>query len=79
MYETYFSMKCNPFNKDIEASKTFETQDFKEMQGRLKYLINTKGIGLFTGSSGLGKTYSVKYIFNIINSNSNRFLQKFLY
>ena len=69
MYETYFSMKCNPFNKDIEASNTFETQDFKEMQGRLKYLINTKGIGLFTGSSGLGKTYSVKYFCKKLNTS----------
>ena len=69
MYETYFSMKCNPFNKDIEANNTFETQDFKEMQGRLKYLINTKGIGLFTGSSGLGKTYSVKYFCKKLNTS----------
>lgn len=61
LYETYFSMKCNPFNKDIGIENTFQTQDFKEMQGRLKYLLNTKGIGLFTGTSGLGKTYSIKY------------------
>ena len=72
MYETYFSMKCNPFNKDIEANNTFETQDFKEMQGRLKYLINTKGIGLFTGSSGLGKTYSVKYFCKKLNTSLYR-------
>lgn len=69
LYETYFGMKCNPFNKDIALDNTFETQDFKEMQGRLKYLVKTKGIGLFTGASGLGKTYSVKYFCKKLNTS----------
>lgn len=69
MYETYFGMKCNPFNKEIKLDNTFETQDFKEMQGRLKYLIKTKGIGLFTGTSGLGKTYSIKYFCKKLNTS----------
>ena len=46
MYESYFGMKTNPFKKDIEIQNTFEFSDFKEVQARLKYLINTKGIGL---------------------------------
>lgn len=62
-------MKCNPFNKDIQEKDTFETQDFKEMQGRLNYLLKTKGIGLFTGASGLGKTYSVKYFCKKLNTS----------
>ena len=48
MYESYFGMKTNPFKKDIEIQNTFEFSDFKEVQARLKYLINTKGIGLFS-------------------------------
>ncbi len=46
MYETYFGMKCNPFKKDIQIQNSFEFADFKEVQSRLKYLLNTKGIGL---------------------------------
>ena len=69
MYESYFGMKTNPFKKDIEIQNTYEFSDFKEVQARLKYLINTKGIGLITGTSGKGKTYSVKYFTKNLNTN----------
>ena len=49
MYEAYFGMKLNPFKKDIEIKNTYEFKDFKEVQNRLKYLLNNKGIGLVTG------------------------------
>ena len=67
MIETYFGMKCNPFRKGFDQKYTFEFNDFKEMQARLNYLLKTKGIGLFTGSSGLGKTYSLKYFVDNLN------------
>ena len=67
MIETYFGMKCNPFKKGFEQKNKFEFTDFKEMQARLEYLLKTKGIGLFTGSSGFGKTYSIKYFIDSLN------------
>jgi type II secretory pathway predicted ATPase ExeA len=69
MYETYFGMKLNPFKKDIDIKNTYEFKDFKEVQSRLKYLLNNKGIGLFTGTSGKGKTYSIKYFVKNLNPN----------
>lgn len=62
MYESYFGIKYNPFKKGIDIKNTFETNDFKETQGRLKYLINTKGIGLITGTSGLRKNIFFKIL-----------------
>ena len=67
MIETYFGMKCNPFQKGFEQKHNYEFTDFKEMQARLNYLLKTKGIGLFTGSSGLGKTYAIKYFVDHLN------------
>ena len=67
MIETYFGMKCNPFKKGFDSKKSFEFNDFNEMQARLNYLLKNKGIGLFTGSSGLGKTYSIKYFSEHLN------------
>ena len=67
MIETYFGMKCNPFKKGFHSKDTFEFNDFKEMQARLNYLLKNKGIGLFTGSSGLGKTYSIKFFTEHLN------------
>ena len=69
MYETYFGKKLNPFKKDIDIKNTYEFKDFKEVQSRLKYLLNNKGIGLFTGTSGKGKTYSIKYFVKNLNPN----------
>ncbi len=65
MIDTYFGMKCNPFQK--EQTIIYNFSDFKEMQGRLNYLLKTKGIGLFTGTSGMGKTYSTKYFIENLN------------
>ena len=67
MIETYFGMKCNPFRKGFEQKNKYEFNDFKEMQARLEYLLKAKGIGLFTGSSGFGKTYSIKYFVDNLN------------
>ena len=46
MYESYFGMNINPFKKDIDIRNTYEFNDFKEVQNRLKYLLNNKGIRL---------------------------------
>ena len=67
MIETYFGMKCNPFRKGVEQKNKYEFVDFKEMQGRLEYLQKIHGIGLFTGSPGFGKTYSIKYFLENLN------------
>ncbi len=69
MYESYFGMKLNPFKKDIDIKNTYEFNDFKEAQNRLKYLLNNKGIGLFTGTSGKGKTFAIKYFVKNLNPN----------
>lgn len=69
MYTTYFGMKKNPFKKDIDLKDTYEFNDFKEVQGRLNYLLNTKGIGIITGASGKGKTYSIRYFTEHLNKN----------
>ena len=69
MYMTYFGMKKNPFKKDIDLKDTYEFNDFKEVQGRLSYLLNTKGIGIITGTSGKGKTYSIRYFTEHLNKN----------
>ena len=61
----YYSMKSNPFQKD--SNVTLDLIDFKEMTYRLNYLKDTKGIGLFTGVSGSGKTYTLKQFADALN------------
>lgn len=69
MYEPYFAMKCNPFKKGLDIKDKFEFADFKEVQYRLKYLLDNKGIGLFTGTSGKGKTYAMKCFASTLSPN----------
>jgi type II secretory pathway predicted ATPase ExeA len=61
MFTAYWEMQFNPFSKQYSNKHSFESEDFKQATARLKFLCDTvKGIGLFTGNSGTGKTYTIK-------------------
>lgn len=61
-------MTHNPFEKGSENIKEYyETQDFKQALSRLEYLKTVRGIGLFTGNSGMGKTYSLRHFTTMLN------------
>ena len=62
MYRQYYGMNSNPFDKELETKNAYLTQDMKAMQGRLDYLKNHPGIGLFTAASGQGKTFALSEI-----------------
>lgn len=68
MYRAYWNMEYNPFSKEIDVNKLFRTNDFNEALTRLDFLHKTRGIGLFTGNPGSGKTYAVKYFLENLNS-----------
>ena len=59
MYTSYYGMSSNPFIKE-EKEEYFESRDYKELKNRLEYLKEIKGVGLFTGKTGYGKTYCIR-------------------
>lgn len=65
-YKMYYSMSFNPFEKGLDDHR-YESIDFKEATARLQYLVDTKGIGLITGQSGVGKTYTTKKFCDSLN------------
>lgn len=68
MYKSYWAMEFNPFVKDNKIKdECFESIDFKNAKARLEHLIKIKGMGLFTGSSGTGKTYTLRNFANKLN------------
>lgn len=69
MYKAYWGMEFNPFDKSIKESDYFQTEDYQEATKRLEYLKNIKGIGLYTGLSGTGKTYSLKAFVHSLNKS----------
>ena len=46
MFTQYFGMKFNPFSKEINANDLYISEDITELNARLKYLQETRGIGL---------------------------------
>jgi type II secretory pathway predicted ATPase ExeA len=67
MFTAYWEMQHNPFSKTMSCKHPFESEDFKQAAARLKYLCEIKGLGLFTGISGSGKTVAVKRFVDSLN------------
>ncbi len=70
MYNTYYSLSFNPFDKQqLPEKDCFRSRDFNEMTSRLNYLRDTRGIGLFTASPGMGKSYALRCFAKSLNPN----------
>jgi type II secretory pathway predicted ATPase ExeA len=60
MFEAYWEMRFDPFLKAAPVGEAFESEDYKQASARLRHLNDIKGMGLFTGSPGTGKTKTIK-------------------
>ena len=70
MYNDYYSLSFNPFDKQqLPEKDCFRSRDFNEMTSRLNYLRDTRGIGLFTASPGMGKSYALRCFAKSLNPN----------
>ena len=72
-YTARYNLTFNPFiknSKDIVV----DTSNNKEVKYRLDYLLQTKGFGLITGDPGLGKTTSIRYWTNSLNSSAYKII-----
>ena len=70
MYNDHYALSFNPFDKQqLPEKDCFRSRDFNEMTARLNYLKDTRGIGLFTASPGMGKTYALRCFAKSLNPN----------
>jgi type II secretory pathway predicted ATPase ExeA len=60
MLRAAFSISRIPFSKEIPTNELFMHDQFAEMTRRLRLLFETRGIGLFTGDVGCGKSTAVR-------------------
>jgi type II secretory pathway predicted ATPase ExeA len=60
MYEVYYNLKRIPFIKDIDPHHIFISQSIAELNRRLEYIKQKRGIMLITGEAGCGKTLSIR-------------------
>ena len=56
-YAPRFGFSRTPFGK---GSPTVETQNCAELALQMRYLLETKGIGVVTGQAGVGKTTGLR-------------------
>jgi len=60
MFKQHFGMKSNPFDKEIDTGDLYVGVDLKELDSRLKYMLDNRGIFLLIGEPGSGKTAALR-------------------
>lgn len=68
MYRKAFGLTRHPFEKDIEPAKLFASHVAAELEARLNYLLQLRGIGLVTGEVGSGKTSICRKVAAALNT-----------
>ena len=69
VYKHFYGLTFNPFDKSTPVKTAFQSKDHLEMQNRLSFLKDTRGIGLFTAPPGMGKTYALRCFAESLNPN----------
>lgn len=69
MFTQYFGLKFNPFSKETPIERLYSGEDWFELQGRLNYLKQTRGIGLVIGEPGSGKTTALRRYLATMNNS----------
>jgi len=75
MIEAYYNFKRTPFTKDINPKDIFISKSVAELNSRLEYIKQKKGMILITGNPGTGKTLIIRSFLNNLNQN----LYKYFY
>jgi type II secretory pathway predicted ATPase ExeA len=60
LYTTTFGLTCLPFQRDLQAEQLFRPPMLEELHLRLRYLVETRAIGLLTGEPGSGKSTALR-------------------
>lgn len=63
----FYGLTHNPFDKG--NSFTFKSIDYQEMTARLTQVVEQRGIGLYTGASGVGKSRILHQFLKGLNTN----------
>ena len=75
MFLSYYGLDRDLFKKEISEKEAYKSSNYKEMMSRLEYIKEIKGIGLFVGEHGIGKTYTLR----CFKEKTNKELYKIIY
>jgi type II secretory pathway predicted ATPase ExeA len=60
LYATAFGFTRSPFHGPLAADHLFRPQGLEELHTRLRYLVDSRAIGLLTGEPGSGKSTALR-------------------
>lgn len=60
MFNRYYNLSFNPFDKTLPTKHAHTTKDFKEVGGRIDHITEQGGIGLICAKPGFGKTFALR-------------------
>ena len=70
MFKSFYGLSHNPFDKQgLKETDSFVSKDHRAVMDRLNYLKDIRGIGVFTASPGMGKSYALRCFANSLNQN----------
>lgn len=69
MFETFFGFKKTPFSLQPDRAQLFESSGWIQMRARLEFLVTHRGVGLFTGEVGSGKSTAARTLVSTLNPN----------
>ena len=72
MLSAAFNLTAIPFSKDISTEMLFNHERFSEMTRRMNMLFEDRGIGLFTGEVGCGKSTAVRTVLQSLSPQTHR-------
>ena len=72
MYRKYYGLARHPFEKDLKPDELYASAAAKELEARLNYLLQLRGIGLITGEVGSGKTSICRKVATSLNAGLYR-------
>ena len=75
MYEKYFGIEHTPFGRDIHTGCMFESQNMKEVLGRLRYVADRQLFAVVTGDSGCGKSTLIRKFAGSLSKDDYIFTQ----
>ena len=74
MYRAYFGFQKPPFERDVPTEQLFAAPGLDELHARLRYLVDTRGIGLLTGEPGSGKSTALRRLRDSLHPDQIRCL-----
>lgn len=72
MIRAAFNLTELPFSKEIKTQQIFMHPQFHEFTTRLRWLCENRGIGLFTGEVGCGKSTAIRSVLESLSPQTHR-------